>query len=809
MKGTNRLIALLLALSMLFALVGCTSEPEETTPPTTAPTEPPATEPPTDWVGLYTDAVTRLEEQQSLTLSIEEETSTTIAGQTFPSSTEYIAKYQGLGTDSLLARIEAINTSGEYTYSLKTTYADGMIYTTVDDSKFSSPVESEDFLAGYYPAALFTPENYETVTGDENDLTTIRFSGPIEPEQWLPQEDITITEAEGTAKLDDQGNLLSTQCTVSYEYGSASIVTTVSVNVKTGEVTVKAPADADAYHEVEDASALWLLESSYGYMQYADTYSVTILDSLVSQAAGILVSNQDHYNSYNEDDYLSKVETNIQVIDYSHGGEESKMKQEETFIDGKYSKTTDDGRPTTDKSVTQEKMALAMTNTITDMLILPSEIETAQAYDMGSLILLELTGTEEAGQMMCDIISDYLFGQPGILDELASAYETAQYDMWLSVDKYTQLPVSFGFEYTGKHTIQGYPYELIYQHYQNMDLASINSYKAITEELAPETEPENKATPLFYHVTGPEGQEMWLLGTIHIGDERTGFLPQEIYDAFEASDALALECDIEAFDELAEEDEQIQEQISELYFYSDGTTAEDHIVTEELYEDAVRMLKATGNYNYNSKMLKISIWGSSIDNFLLDQAHTLTSDKGVEHRLTKLAHEQDKPILEVESSLFQIGMQTGYSDHLQEFLLYSSMASGAIENWEGTQELYDLWCAGDEAALIEKLTEDETWEISEDDFDMEELTEEELQEVNDILAKKDEYNPELLKIQEEYVTAMESSRNAGMLEVAKGYLESGDVVFYAVGLAHLLAKDGLVNTLREAGYTVELVTYAK
>lgn len=46
-----------------------------------------------------------------------------------------------------------------------------------------------------------------------------------------------------------------------------------------------------------------------------------------------------------------------------------------------------------------------------------------------------------------------------------------------------------------------------------------------------------------------------------------------------------------------------------------------------------------------------------------------------------------------------------------------------------------------------------------------------------------------------------------MLETAKEYLESGDVVFYAVGLAHLLAEDGLVNTLREAEYTVESVNY--
>ena len=54
---------------------------------------------------------------------------------------------------------------------------------------------------------------------------------------------------------------------------------------------------------------------------------------------------------------------------------------------------------------------------------------------------------------------------------------------------------------------------------------------------------------------------------------------------------------------------------------------------------------------------------------------------------------------------------------------------------------------------------------------------------------------------------MGTDRNDDMHDVAVGYLESGKVVFYAVGLAHLLAEDGLVNTLRDAGYTVELVTY--
>ncbi len=57
---------------------------------------------------------------------------------------------------------------------------------------------------------------------------------------------------------------------------------------------------------------------------------------------------------------------------------------------------------------------------------------------------------------------------------------------------------------------------------------------------------------------------------------------------------------------------------------------------------------------------------------------------------------------------------------------------------------------------------------------------------------------------------MRYDRNDGMLDVAIRYLESGETVFYAVGLAHLLNNhNGLVDTLRAAGYTVELVEFAR
>ena len=61
---------------------------------------------------------------------------------------------------------------------------------------------------------------------------------------------------------------------------------------------------------------------------------------------------------------------------------------------------------------------------------------------------------------------------------------------------------------------------------------------------------------------------------------------------------------------------------------------------------------------------------------------------------------------------------------------------------------------------------------------------------------------------EEYDNAVLTERNDGMLDVAVSYLEGGKQVFYAVGLAHLLSGNGLVQALRDAGYTVEPVSFA-
>jgi hypothetical protein len=48
-------------------------------------------------------------------------------------------------------------------------------------------------------------------------------------------------------------------------------------------------------------------------------------------------------------------------------------------------------------------------------------------------------------------------------------------------------------------------------------------------------------------------------------------------------------------------------------------------------------------------------------------------------------------------------------------------------------------------------------------------------------------------------------RNAGMAGRIEGYLKSGETVFIAVGMLHLLGEKGLPALLRKRGYRVEKV----
>lgn len=799
MKIPTKLMALVLCIAMILSLVGCTQKPAESTTPSTQPPAP--TEPPADEV--YAQAREALESAVDISLELLITTYTTVNEDEFSEQSVQTLTYQGIGTENaVIAMDEVIDFSvhsadeendeeddEDSTITYKEIWSQGTVYAELQDTyRYCGSVDAEAAVSRYTPVVLLNAELYGSISSEISaGSTTITFAEPTAAESWAIPEEGELVEASGTAIISAEGVMEEMNYTVTYIYGPAEVTLEVHSKPMDTPKDVAAPANPDAYTTVTCVDALRMSMSVPAMLLQADTVTTSGMESMFCQAAGVLRNQSTAINlSGRKEATKAKVDIGIYFKDYS-SGQIQELDQEETFINGKLTTVVNDGLPSTQSGISWEEVrrytAQQMLSGILDM----DYWEEVTATDMGSVYFLEYQLNDNFGNTIQNSICNMLWNDPSFLYSLASKYENAELNGYLSVDKYTGLPVAAGYYYKGIHTIEGQDYELTLQYDQSIEAPAKGAYQEITEEMPEETEPENKATPLFYHVTGEDGQEMWLFGTIHVGDERTGFLPEEIYNAFAASDALALECNSEAFDEQLEEDDALSEQVSNLYFYSGGVTIES-LMEEEAYSEALKLLKATGNYNMNMPYAKPYVWSSSIDQFYLRQGYQLHRDQGVEERLTDWAEELDKEILEVESSLFQIKMLTGFSNDLQLLMLEESMEVSARESWEGTMDLYEKWCTGDEAVLRDEIN---------NEVDTSEMTEEELAEYEAEKPLVDEYNK-----------AVSYDRNEGMLKKAIEYLESDKVVFYAVGLAHLLDNtNGLVDALREAGYTVEPVTF--
>ena len=790
MKKLKKHIAYLLCLAMLLSLVGCTQEPTPTDPstqpatePTEAPTEPPAEE-------LYAQAIAAVLAMEDLELTMEMVETRTLGGETFTTRSSQTILYHGLGTDAFTASVEDRTYYGTDSVSSQEYYADGTGYVTLQNVNFRSPMTAEEFTDCFLPVVLLEESLYESITSEPAGKgLTLTFSGAETLETWLGNDFTVPVEISGTARLDSQDALTETEYSATYTQGGMTVEVTASVTIAEPETIPDLTGtiqllQTDAV-EISHLSLPFTLLGACGDVAQASSITAERSVTRLTQAGGWLSSTTATYDLHGlNTDFSYHLDATDSYYDSSNTSDV--YTYSEDYLENVYTYTFEDEEPVTNYTIGPSSMRSFLEEDLVGFIPSLKFIASMDMEVTASNLVVSYTLNEDGAQAWYESICESQFSEPDVLDNLASDYRTDEMSGYISIDLATELPVAIASTYTGIHTIEGEEYILSEDFCQSLFLGSDTAYETIHGEPLPEEEPEEKATPVFYHVTGESGQEMWLLGTIHIGDARTAYLPQEIYDAFDDSDALAVEFDLTAFEENMETDEDLIAMVMENYYYTDGTSLADHI-DPELYEQTILALKAIGSYNANGSVeyMRASALTSFFDGYSLRQSYTLSSDKGVDRRLLERAKETGKEILDVESAEAQMSMEANYSEDLQELLLSESVSYPSLSYIAGSLEMYELWCQGDEDTLRSYFSD----EASDSDEEEEELT------------------PEEQALMEEYTKAMETDRNVGMLDVAKEYLESGKVVFYAVGLAHLLAEDGLVNTLREAGYTVELVPY--
>lgn len=293
------------------------------------------------------------------------------------------------------------------------------------------------------------------------------------------------------------------------------------------------------------------------------------------------------------------------------------------------------------------------------------------------------------------------------------------------------------------------------------------------KEDAPPKEPSATSTPLLYKVTDGDGDVIWLFGSIHVGRPEFYPLPDYVLEAYDSADSIGFEFDVIAY----QADVQLQVESLSAMLYRDGTTIRDHI-SAQLYEDAVAVMTEGGIYNEMMDYYHPVIWSSMIDSALVERSGGQT-DLGVDMHLLQKAHDEGKPVEELESAKFQMDMLGSFSKELQIILLESSVA--AFGDLEAAKKelngMLDAWLQGD-PDLVESAFSDDT-----SDMDSQEA-----------------------ELYTEFSQAMITDRNLSMTDYAEAALEAGREVFICVGAAHIVGEGAMADLLAQRGYTVEIVT---
>jgi len=774
MKKHTCYLTLLLCLILLFS--ACGNVPAETTVPTTDPvsTTAPTESGPTPQQIYQAAAQTQ---RADLKLTVSQLTERTIQGQTYTAQRKGTVTYTAYGTEKMTAISQQKVTYGTYETDVIEQYINGIAYLQLatNPTSFGMAMTPKEYAARELPAALLEVGNYASVAVSErDDLFVLTFSDASVLEAWVTDDpDAVLISAGGTAELNADGIITRTDYTADYRIGDIVYHTEASVipeDPQSGELTPSAPGP---YSTVKDLDAPLLILQAVGDLFTAESISATAQELLIANAAALVRNSQTQINLHGTDsDFMAKVDVSVSQTNYT--GQTYSTKQTELFRDGSYSFSIDGSNPSTDTTITAATMRGGCEDLLLYYMMDIASVSVIDITDTGDFYLLSIYG-DEAFYAGMEAWIDTLVGVK--LKDFATSTWTTENTSYLAINKLTGLPVSMGIRLGYAHTIEGVTYDLTYDCAQSITLSSNTSYKAITGAFAPETKPQNTATPLFYKVTGKDGQTLWLLGTIHVGDERTAFLPQKIYDALDASDALAVEMDVNAFEKQLETDPVLQQQVAAGYYFSDSTTISS-LLDPAQYQAAKNMLIVSGNYLATVDRMKPALWENTISNFLLRQSCGLISDKGVDQRLMALAQNESKPIWNIEDPVSHMLLTTNYSIALQNYLLKGTVETTLKDYRHDITELYDLWCKGDEKALTEAIT-----------------------------AESAEFTQQEADLYAEYYKTMTTDRNQIMLQRAQEYLESGDTVFFAVGLAHVVGEDGIVALLRQAGYTVEPVSY--
>jgi hypothetical protein len=272
--------------------------------------------------------------------------------------------------------------------------------------------------------------------------------------------------------------------------------------------------------------------------------------------------------------------------------------------------------------------------------------------------------------------------------------------------------------------------------------------------------PQEVAAPQSRHIlwkVQSSYNTIYLLGSIHVLQEKNYPLDHQLYEAFNQASAVMFEVDLDG----------LTSPLSQL-----------QILTKGLYLNGQNLQRVLSTDSYEAAKAHFAELGFNIENFhrmkpwMAATAVTalelrklgFESAFGVDRHFFEKAQEAGKDIKGLESVEFQLGLFDNLSTPIQELFLLQSLED--LKNIEARiKVMVDAWTQGN------------------------------IKDLERLLEGMREY-PELYQV-------LVVSRNQAWLPQIEQALKQSKPVFIVVGTLHLLGKEGLVTVLKEKGYAVE------
>ena len=272
----------------------------------------------------------------------------------------------------------------------------------------------------------------------------------------------------------------------------------------------------------------------------------------------------------------------------------------------------------------------------------------------------------------------------------------------------------------------------------------------------------------FWQVTSGQPESVratvYLMGSIHFADQSFYPLRAEIEQAFDRSDYLAVELDVNALDHDA-----YNRLISQKGLYPEGKTIKDAVSDETWQQLRERLRQLNVSYetvkNYKPGVLVLTLTAMQVMQMGLDP------QLGIDiHFLAKAARQPKKRVIELETLEQQLNLFIGIPDG--DLLLKESLYSMA-ESESMMDDMVSYWKKGDENAMDKLLFEDV---------------------LNDYPAFTAIYDSLFYARNQKMVSKIE--------QMLKQDGAAGKRYFVVVGSGHLIGSNGIVNVLKEKGYEV-------